>query len=111
MTDPEPRGRHAASATLGAARARSDAARTAAPRFQRERRRLPDDLRADLSAAFDKGEYCTYCGGIHPGLSLPACPRIASFELDADGKMRAAAFWPDGEFDTTGIYFAADAED
>ena len=28
---------------------------------------------------------------------MPACPRVASFELDPDGKLKAATFWPDGD--------------
>ena len=41
---------------------------------------------------------------------MPACPRVASFELDPDGKLKAATFWPDGEYDASGTYLASDVE-
>lgn len=109
MTAPEPAGRHA-SPTLSAARARTEPSRQAGPRYPRQRPRLTPDLRDQISAQFTEGTYCTLCSGIHPGLSMPACPRVSSFERDADGKLRAATFWADGDWDASGVYFASDAE-
>jgi len=104
-------GRHAASATIGASRARIGVpSRANGPRFPRQPRRLGAELRDQISAQFTEGSYCQLCGGIHAGLSMPACPRVASFELDADGQLKSAVFWPDGEWISDGVYFASDAE-
>lgn len=113
MTYPEgASGRHAASPTLSAARARMGTpSRANGPRFPRQARRLGAELRQQISAQFTEGAYCQLCGGIHAGLSMPACPRVASFELDADGQLKSATFWPDGEWISDGVYFASDAEE
>ena len=103
-------GRHAASATLGAARAKIGTPRPNGPRFPRQSRRLGNELRQQIADQFTEGAYCQLCGGIHAGLSMPACPRVASFELDADGQLKSAVFWPDGEYDASGVYAASDAE-
>lgn len=103
-------GRHAASATLGAARAKIGTPRPSGPRFPRQPRRLGAELRQQIAEQFTEGAYCQLCGGIHAGLSMPACPRVASFELDADGQLKSATFWPDGEYDASGVYAASDAE-
>jgi hypothetical protein len=104
-------GRHAASATLGAARAKIGSPRPSGPRFPRQPRRLGAELRQQIADQFTEGAYCQLCGGIHAGLSMPACPRVASFELDADGQLKSAVFWPDGEYDASGTYAASDAEE
>ncbi len=39
---------------------------------------------------------CQLCGGIHPAPNTPACPRIATFKLNGDGKLTEGSFWPDG---------------
>lgn len=109
MTGPGYDARHA-SPTLGASRARLEARSPTGPRFPRRRRQMSDDRREDVTKQFTAGDFCTFCGGIHAGLSMPACPRIAACEIDADGKIRYAEFWPDGEYDTSGSYSAADAE-
>jgi len=109
MTEPQP-GRHAASATLGAARARMAVPAGQPARFPRHRRPLSPELRQQIGAQFQAGEYCTTCGGIHAGLGMLACPRIAAAELDADGKLRYVVFWQPGEYDTSEVYFASDAE-
>lgn len=80
-------------------------------RFRREHHPVSPDRRDEITGQFAEGTYCNLCGGIHPGLSVPACPRVASFELDADGKLRAATFWQDGDWDTSGTYFASDVEE
>ena len=112
MTYPDSQpGRHAASATLSASRARNEPATPSrAPRFPRQGRTLSPDRAADVLKEFTEGNFCTLCGGIHAGLSMPACPRVASFELDPDGKLKAATFWPDGEYDASGTYLASDVE-
>lgn len=77
----------AAAATIAAARG--------------ERRRpvtVPQPLTEEDKAEAAKVEqarlYCTLCGGAHAMPSTPACPRLASFELDGEGKLRAGTFWP-----------------
>lgn len=109
MTEPQP-GRHAASATLGAARARMSASAGQPPRFPRHRRPLSPEVRQQIGAQFEAGDYCQNCGGIHAGLGMLACPRIAAAELDADGKLRYVVFWQAGDYDTSEVYFASDAE-
>jgi hypothetical protein len=103
-------GRHAASPTLSAARARLADRSPSGPRFPRHRRPMSPELRQQVTDGFAKGEFCTMCGDIHAGLGSPACPRVAACELDADGKIRYVEFWPAGEYDTSGCYSAADAE-
>ena len=36
------------------------------------------------------GNVCAYCGNTHKGV----CPRVASFEYHADGKVKAVTFHP-----------------
>lgn len=54
-------------------------------------------LTPEEKAEADKVElsklYCTLCGGAHALPSTTACPRLASFELDGEGKLRAGSFW------------------
>ena len=109
MTEPQP-GRHAASATLGAARARMSAPAGQPPRYPRRRQVLSPEVRQQTGAQFEAGDYCQYCGGIHAGLSILACPRIAAAEIDADGKLRYVVFWQDGDWSTDQVYFSTDAE-
>ena len=59
----------------------------------------PQDREETLKAAAD-GAVCLFCGGIHPGASTPACPRLASFKLNGDGKITEGSFWPDSVTDT-----------
>lgn len=68
-----------------------------------EDRRAADDL-------IKQGKTCRLCAGLHPGGEL-ACRRLAAFELDADGQLRAGSFWRDGEWDTSGVLFAAEVQD
>ena len=37
---------------------------------------------------------CSFCLGLHPLPNSPGCPRLASFELDGDGKVKAGTFFP-----------------
>ena len=113
MTYPDAQaGRHRASATLDAARARTESARDrVVPRFARQPRLVSAERRQQITEQLAAGDYCTLCGMIHPGMSMPACPRVASCEMDADGKLRAVTFWPDGEYDASGTYSAADVEE
>ena len=39
-------------------------------------------------------QVCPLCVGIHPLPGSPGCPRLATFELDGDGKVRAGSFFP-----------------
>jgi hypothetical protein len=104
-------GRHAASAALSASRARAEPGHANGPRYPRERRTLSPERAQDILGQFAAGDFCVYCLGIHAGLSLPGCPRIATFELDADGKLRAATYFPDGDWNTSGVYFTDDVEE
>ena len=42
---------------------------------------------------------CLFCGGLHHGASTPACPRLATFELNGDGQVIKGSFWPEGVSD------------
>ena len=73
-----------------------------------ERPELTDADRRALGDLIAANGACEHCGGIHAGLEL-ACPRLASFELDGDRKVRAGTYWPDGGYDTSRTIFAEEA--
>jgi hypothetical protein len=102
-------GRHR-SAILDAARPR-DGAKPPGPKFTRQKKILIPELRQSAHQRFEEHQYCIYCGGLHPGISTPACPRIASFELDADGRLSSAAYWQSGDWDASDVIFSSDAEE
>ena len=43
---------------------------------------------------------CLFCAALHEGASTPACPRLATFKLNGDGKVIEGSFWPDLVSDT-----------
>jgi hypothetical protein len=43
-----------------------------------------------------KDDICLLCGGIHPAPNTPACPRLATFKCNPDGRITEGTFWPDG---------------
>ena len=55
---------------------------------------LTEDDKAEAAKVGQAGLYCGLCGGAHAMPSTPACPRLASFELDGEGKLKAGTFWP-----------------
>ena len=62
-------------------------------------KKLTDEEKEDaLKSA--KDEICLLCGGLHAAPNTPACPRVASFELNGDGKLVKGTFWPDGMKDS-----------
>ena len=60
-----------------------------------DRPALTDADRKALGDLIAANGACELCGGVHAGLEL-ACPRLASFELDGDRKVRAGTYWPPG---------------
>jgi hypothetical protein len=75
------------------------AATIAAARGQQRRPVLPaqpltEEDKAEAAKVAQAKLYCTLCGGAHAMPSTPACPRLSSFELDGDGKLKAGTFWP-----------------
>lgn len=76
---------------IGTARAAMD------PRAQY--RPPPSLTKEEKAEARDKALICTFCAAIHPLPSSPACPRIASCELNGDGDVIKAAFWKPGEWE------------
>lgn len=55
------------------------------------------DLTATPEPVFVANGITTHnCASFHPGASTPACPRLATFELNGDGKVIKGSFWPDG---------------
>jgi hypothetical protein len=66
--------------------------------------------RAEAEAAAKEREaVCVFCIGMHPLPNGPGCPRIASFELDGDGRVRSAAFWPGKRWAKGRVNFVEDA--
>ena len=53
--------------------------------------------------------HCALCGGIHAAPSSPACPRLATFELDGDGKVVKGTFWPGTDWAEGRVVLAEDA--
>jgi len=47
-----------------------------------------------------KDEACMLCGAFHAAPNTPACPRVATFELNGDGRLVKGTFWPDGMTDS-----------
>ena len=69
---------------------------------------LSEAERREEMDVIGKGGGCRCCGGLHAGDEL-ACPRLATFELDGDGKIKGGSYWPDGTWDTARVLFAEDA--
>lgn len=70
-----------------------------------ERPKLTDADRRALGEAITSGSLCRCCAGVHAGGEL-ACPRLATFELDRDGRLTAGGYWPDGGWDASRVVFA-----
>lgn len=58
----------------------------------------------ELFRADDGSRICSFCGGIH----TRACPRVSSFELYENGKLKQAAFWPAGAWNDDFIIWPED---
>lgn len=59
----------------------------------------PAPLSAEEQALADEAArnlagICKYCIGLHPLPTTIGCPRIASAELDGDGRIKSMTFWP-----------------
>lgn len=80
---------HAAQAALHAAQQRLDAFTGRRPAFPMPREEREEALKDAAQSA------CLFCASWHPGASTPACPRLATFELNGDGKVVKGSFWPD----------------
>jgi len=80
---------HAAQEAIRQARSRVEA-------FTRPRPILTPEEREDALKRAEEGETCRFCAGFHPGASTPACPRLATFELNGDGQVVKGSFWPEG---------------
>lgn len=57
---------------------------------------LTPEERAEAEEAAQANRTCLYCGGFHAAPSTPACPRLATFKLDPDGKVVEGTFWGPG---------------
>jgi hypothetical protein len=97
---------NAASSVLAAARGRMGP-RHAYPTAPPPQKLTPEQ-QAEALDIISKGAGCRCCAGIHPGDEM-ACPRLASFELDGDGNVRAGSYFPDGQWDRSSVVFATDA--
>ena len=68
-------------------------------RFPLPVKTLTEDEKAEaLKSA--KDDICLLCGGLHPAPNTPACPRLATFECNPDGRITKGSFWPDGMEDS-----------
>ena len=74
-------------------------ARARVEAFSRPRPILTPEEREDALKRAGEGETCLFCGGFHHGASTPACPRLATFELNGDGAVIKGSFWPEGVSD------------
>jgi hypothetical protein len=54
---------------------------------QAEAKRIADEAARDALI-------CRFCASVHVKPNTPSCPRLASFELDGDGNVKAGTFWP-----------------
>ena len=64
-------------------------------RFPLPVKTLSEDEKAEaLKSA--KDDICLLCGGLHAAPNTPACPRLATFECNPDGRITKGTFWPDG---------------
>ena len=73
------------------------AATIAAARGERRRPAVPvltAEEKAEAAKVGQKNLYCSLCGGAHALPSTTACPRLASFDLDGEGRLKAGTFWP-----------------
>lgn len=86
-----------AQSAIAAARSRLDVFTGKAPQFPK----LSEEERKEALEKAKQEGTCTFCGGIHHAPSTPACPRLATFKLNGDGKVIEGTFWPDGVRDTT----------
>lgn len=98
---------NAASSVLAAARGRMSG-RHAYPLPAAPPQKLTPEQQAEALDIISKGAGCRCCAGIHPGDEM-ACPRLASFELDGDGNVRAGSYFADGSWDRSSVVFATDA--
>lgn len=68
---------------------------------------LSEEERAEARQLFqadDGSRICPFCCGIH----TRACPRVSSFELYENGKLKQAVFWPAGQWDDSFIIWPED---
>jgi hypothetical protein len=60
---------------------------------------LSDEEKAEaLKSA--KDDACYLCGALHAAPNTPACPRVATFRCNPDGRITEGTFWPDGATET-----------
>ena len=56
-------------------------------------KKLSDEEKEDaLKSA--KDDACYLCGAFHAAPNTPACPRVATFRLDGDGRLVEGSFFP-----------------
>lgn len=58
---------------------------------------LTSDEQKALDEAAEKDALCKCCSGVHAGTEL-ACPRLASFTLNGDGRLTGGTYWPHGQW-------------
>lgn len=74
---------------------------------------LTDADKAAIADALANGGQglCAACGAIHVKPSTPACPRLATWELNGDGSLKAGSNWPDGWWDSSRVLYPEDASE
>ena len=90
------------------------AARQQAPRLVRPPEYEPAILSAeDAPRRPTKSQLvvCGLCACYHHAPSTAACPRLASFELDGDGKLKSGTFWPGKKWADGRVVFHEDTKE
>ena len=68
---------------------------------------LSAEERAEAQQDTD-GRVCGLCAGYHHMPSTAACPRLASFDLDGEGKLKSGTFWPGTKWAKGRVVFKED---
>lgn len=98
----------AASEAIEAARARAGIGQP--PAFPFAKRHLLTEAEREEVLKRADAEACRMCGGMHAAPNTPACPRLKTFKLNADGRIVIEGeFWQDGYWDAGKVLFVADA--
>ena len=72
---------------------------------------LTEAEKAEAAKAEQAAQVCRFCIGYHPLPNTPGCPRIATFELDGDGNVKAATFFPGRKWAQGRVVFLEDLKE
>ena len=73
---------------------------------------MPEPLtEADRAEADKASEVCRFCVGYHALPNSPGCPRLASFELDGDGRVKSGTFFEGTKWAKGRVVFYEDTKE